>query len=280
MAENIELGVTYCQELTVPMASGTIGSMSNPAETAELLRRRFAARLNEALDKIGFPEKNSGRQTALARAMSVRRGGSISQKGVRKWLEGEALPSEENRQILVQLCGIAYQDLFGSLGSSNPLHSQDVSGFRFDQNTQQVIGPARQVPLISNVAAGKLTEVCNPYALGAYERMVMVHEDVSGRAFALRIVGDSMLPEFREGDIIVVDPNVTPQPGDYVVAKNHSEEATFKRYRPRGKNESGQDYFELIPLNPDFPTLRSDFDHLVIIGVEVEHHSLRRNRRK
>lgn len=80
-----------------------------------------------------------------------------------------------------------------------------------------------------------------------------------------------MEPEFKEGDIIIIDPEVAPSPGNYVVAKNSEEEATFKKYRPRGVNEKGEHYFELVPLNPDFETMRSDHQSITIIGTAVDH---------
>lgn len=127
--------------------------------------------------------------------------------------------------------------------------------------------------------AGKMTSVVDPYSLGACSREIAVSEVVSDSAFALEIKGDSMLPEYHEGDIVIIDPAVTPQPGDYVVVKNQEEEATFKKYRPRGRNDRGEEYFEVVPLNPDYPTLRSDVDSLYIVGTEVEHHKLRSRRR-
>lgn len=60
-------------------------------------------------------------------------------------------------------------------------------------------------------------------------------------------------------------------PGDYVVAKNGSEYATFKKYRARGVNENGEEVFELVPLNPDFAALNSAVEKISIIGVVVEH---------
>lgn len=50
-------------------------------------RAAFAARLNEALDMAGAPPKYAGRQVAVARLFHV------SQKGARKWLEGETFPA-------------------------------------------------------------------------------------------------------------------------------------------------------------------------------------------
>ena len=80
-----------------------------------------------------------------------------------------------------------------------------------------------------------------------------------------------MLPDFRPGDRVLIDPDVQPRPGDFVAARNTKQEATFKKYRVRGINESGQEVFELVPLNDDYPTLRSDEHHLCVIGTMIEH---------
>ncbi|SUA93122.1 LexA repressor [Pandoraea pulmonicola] len=85
-----------------------------------------------------------------------------------------------------------------------------------------------------------------------------------------------MEPQFREGDRLIVDPAITPRPGDFVIAKNGHEEATFKKYRPRGINALGADVFELVPLNPDYPTINSEHEKVVIIGVVVEHRQVLR----
>lgn len=39
-----------------------------------------------------------------------------------------------------------------------------------------------------------------------------------GEPFALRVLGDSMLPEFADGDIIVVEPDGALRDGSFVVA--------------------------------------------------------------
>lgn len=80
-----------------------------------------------------------------------------------------------------------------------------------------------------------------------------------------------MLPEFRSGDRVLIDPEVSPRPGDFVAAKNSHEEATFKKYRVRGVDDRGNQIFELVPLNEDFETLYSDQQRLAVIGVMVEH---------
>ena len=95
-------------------------------------------------------------------------------------------------------------------------------------------------------------------------------------AFALRIRGDSMEPEFRSGDIVIINPLVAPLPGDFVVASDESGEATFKRYRSLGRNEQGHDVFELVPLTPLYAPQRSDRIQIAIVGTMIEHRRFRR----
>lgn len=65
--------------------------------------------------------------------------------------------------------------------------------------------------------------------------------------FALRVVGDSMAPEFLHGNIIVVDPAHPVSSGVYVVLENGPEEVVFGQYFRDGER-SWLEY-----LNPEFP---------------------------
>ena len=133
-----------------------------------------------------------------------------------------------------------------------------------------------RVPLISNIQAGMWAEIVDNFQPGDAEEWLLTSTKVSGHAFALKIKGDSMYradnPEsFKEGDVVLIDPDVQPKPGGFVAARNGKQEATFKRYRPRGLNEKGVEYFELVPLNENYPTMRSDLEEITIIGTAVEH---------
>ncbi|CAG9195789.1 hypothetical protein PSP6_160105 [Paraburkholderia tropica] len=154
------------------------------------------------------------------------------------------------------------------------------NGGRMSKQFDANIGPTpvdhRRVPVISYVQAGLMTEAIDPYALGQGFETIMTDVEVSESAFGLEIRGKSMEPDFFEGDRVIVDPRVEPLPGDFVVAKNGHEEATFKKYRPRGTNDHGQMVFELVPLNDDFPIMHSERDHMRIIATMVEHRRYRR----
>ncbi len=89
-----------CQELIVRGTRLTI----EPVDTnKEEKLAAFACRLNEALDGIGFPPKGQGRQVDLARLLDV------SQKGARKWLEGEAFPTTDKLMVLSALCKRSFE---------------------------------------------------------------------------------------------------------------------------------------------------------------------------
>jgi SOS-response transcriptional repressor LexA len=148
---------------------------------------------------------------------------------------------------------------------------QENPGAIFDLNVKSSALGMRIVPVISYIQAGQLTEISDPFSPGQGFATEICDDDLGPSAFALEIDGESMLPDFRPGDRIIIDPDIVPNPGDFVVAKNGADEATFKKYRPRGAGADGRQVFELVPLNDDYPTLRSDTDSLRIIGTMVEH---------
>lgn len=148
----------------------------------------------------------------------------------------------------------------------------------FDANARPTPLGMRSYPVISRVQAGALREISVPYGPGDGFDVEFGDDDASQWSFFLEIEGDSMLPDFRPGDRVLIDPDVLPRPGDFVAARNTKQEATFKKYRVRGINEAGQEIFELVPLNDDYPVLRSDEQHLIVIGTMIEHR--RKFRRK
>lgn len=137
--------------------------------------------------------------------------------------------------------------------------------------------PLRRVPVINYVQAGNPREVIDDFSPGAGLDIVTTDLDIGPYAFALIIRGSSMEPDFKAGDKVIIDPDVGPSPGDFVVAKCTEQEVTFKKYRPRGIDDLGNEVFELVPLNEDYATIRSDSKFpCQIIGTMVEHRRYRR----
>ena len=135
-----------------------------------------------------------------------------------------------------------------------------------------------RIPVISYVQAGVWTAPNEIRECDGNMSYITTDLELGERAFAIVIRGNSMEPEFTEGDLVLIDPDEPLHPGDFVVAKNGEEEATFKKYRPRGYSEDGKEIFELAPLNDDYATMRSDRQPIQIIGTMVEHRRRRRRR--
>lgn len=83
-----------------------------------------------------------------------------------------------------------------------------------------------------------------------------VSDSIGKNAFALQIKDESMMPEFRINDVIVVDPDTSPKPGDFVVAWIEGEqEVIIRKYKQLSASKESQQ-FELIALNEDWANIR------------------------
>jgi SOS-response transcriptional repressor LexA len=103
------------------------------------------------------------------------------------------------------------------------------------------------------------------------DQFVFTERNLSLKAFALNITDDSMAPIFRKGDAVVIDPEVKPEPGDFVVA-SIGEDSYFRQYKMRGFDSEGGAIFDLSPLNDVFHTISSDISQgTEIVGTMVEH---------
>lgn len=188
----------------------------------------------------------------------------VSHVAISQWESNTTKPNAENILDLstVLQCEISW--LLRGNGESNVVPAS--------------IGMTK-IPLISYIQAGQWTGIDDfRETCGDYE-YILTDLDVSDDAFALEIKGDSMTPDFIEGDVVIIDPNEPPHAGEFVAAINGSYEATFKKYRPLGEIDNfGREHFELIALNPDYPKLSTLKQEIRIIGTMVEHRIYRRKR--
>jgi SOS-response transcriptional repressor LexA len=153
-----------------------------------------------------------------------------------------------------------------------------------DQGNAVVLTPFgdRMVPVLDYVQASEWTASAKPYPITERTEILWTRlPQLSERAFALVVEGESMIDEFYPGDIVIVDPEIAPRPGDYVVARLTKEETvTFRKYRPRGSDRSGRPVIELAPLNEDYPTIVMDGRRPgSVVGTMLEHRKYRRTAR-
>lgn len=149
-------------------------------------------------------------------------------------------------------------------GPSAALHAahQLRAKYQVDANTSQAPERKGRVPLISSVEAGNWSHAADLLQPGEGHEWIETGVTIQSHTFALRVEGDSMEPEFAPGTILIVEPEMDAYPGDFVIAKNGDQEATFKQLV-----RDGADLY-LKPLNPRYPI--KPLGHNRIIGVVRE----------
>lgn len=133
--------------------------------------------------------------------------------------------------------------------------------------------PRRRVPVLGRVPAGIPLE-----AVSEVVEELELDATLAGDGydyFGLLVTGDSMYPEYRDGDVVVLRVQATAETGDDVVAYIGGSDATLKRLT---RTESG---IQLRPLNPEYPVRSFTRQEVLslpvtIAGVVVEQRRRRR----
>ena len=117
------------------------------------------------------------------------------------------------------------------------------------------LAAGRLVPVINKVAAGYPADFNDlDYPAGVADDYVRCPDLHDSNAFAVRVVGDSMEPKFREGDIVVFSPAAEVHNGnDCFIRFAMPHETSFKRvfFEPNNK-------VRLQPRNDKYPPIIVD----------------------
>jgi len=187
---------------------------------------------------------------------------------VNQWTNGKTVPG---KKYLLKLCGLLQCDpewlLEGKQTSKFGLNYISIhesnAGYKNVTSGPDVL---RYVPLISTVQAGQWSEVIDIFQPNDAEEWRETTARVGSRAFALRVVSDSMVnpngsPSIPEDAIVIVDPDIEANNGSIVVARlDSATEATLKKLVIDGPRKF------LVPLNPKYPTTEMSDDY-TIVGV-------------
>lgn len=159
-------------------------------------RELFAARLNKALDHFGIPQKGHGRQTEAAKLFGV------TQKGARKWLEGESMPALKRVPQMARRIGVRADWLLTGDGQMLP-----------DKNQLPALP---RVPIVGSLEDGPPAE--SPDTLAPTLGFLRIPSS-DPLAYALRATSSRYHPRVRAGEVVLVEPEHEPQAGDEVVVQ-------------------------------------------------------------
>ena len=113
-------------------------------------------------------------------------------------------------------------------------------------NATVVASAGNYLPLISLVQAGAWADIQEVSPLDA--ELYPCPVKCSKQSFVVRVEGESMMPDFKSGDLLYVDPEAQAENGSYVIARLDDEnQATFKQLIIDGNKKY------LKALNPDWP---------------------------
>jgi SOS-response transcriptional repressor LexA len=164
---------------------------------------------------------------------------------LRKVVGEDHIPKDDQLLVYAKKLGIEPKDLLFTA-----YHQKAPSDFKeyFEKKLiKETPAHYNKVPLLSWVQAGGFASGSDRYPYPGVADEYVETDLQSKYLFAMRVKGDSMEPLFREGEVVMIDPEIQPQPGDYVIIKNDTEEeATFKQLKKyRG-------VWVMHPLNPKY----------------------------
>lgn len=185
----------------------------------------FAKRLNAAL------EKNNMRPADLAEKTG------IGKSAISQYMSGAFKPKQVRTEKIANALGVSVAYLMG----------YDEPAIEIEQSA------CRSYPVIGEVAAGFGSEAVEEET-GDYEQIPLewLRGHNPDNFFVLRVKGDSMYPDFQDGDHVLVHRQNSVESGTVAVMLYDSEVATLKKVRYK----SGEDWVELIPRNPEYQTKR------------------------
>lgn len=203
---------------------------------------------------------------------------SIPRARLAQLRRGQVMPTEAELDELVRYFHTPREVLMGrtlpaEAANVVPLPSDRALLSLRDEGSVLPLIRRRRVPVLGRVPAGIPIEAIS-------EVVEEIELDSSLAAdgydyFGLLVTGDSMYPEYRDGDVVVLRVQATAETGDDVVAYIGGGDATLKRLT---RTESG---IQLRPLNPTYPVRSFSRQEVLslpvtIAGVVVEQRRRRR----
>jgi SOS-response transcriptional repressor LexA len=137
-----------------------------------------------------------------------------------------------------------------------------------------------RLPIIDHIAAGPAagTGLADAFVPGDAASFITYSGRMPPDAFALKVSGDSMEPEYRHRDLVIVDPTIRPESGEAcVVYKDAAGErlARLKVLRRRGRR------LWLESLNPAYKPIELDpADLIAAFGIYAHVPWVSRRRRR
>ena len=180
----------------------------------------------------------------------------VDKSTISHWKKG-AVPRASTVKAIADYFGVSVDYLLGREETINPPNVYNVDRLI----TFEEIGTicAGYNGTVNETLTGEIVEI--PYS--------MIKGGKKDDYFVLRVTGNSMFPRILPGDRILCKRCDTVDSGSFAVVLYDGECATVKKVH----YARGEDWLELIPINPEYETKRiegQDLDQCRILGLVVK----------
>lgn len=164
----------------------------------------------------------------------------IGQTAVSAWESGRSTPPTDKLQEIADLYGISMSELL--------------------DNTSNTGATGIKIPVLGKVQAGIPTSAISE---------ILGHEEIPadmaerGEYFGLLVRGDSMSPDLKDGDVVIVRCQEDVENGEMAIVAVNGDNATVKKVY---KSTQG---ITLVPINPAYDTKMYTNEEILRLPVEI-----------
>jgi transcriptional regulator with XRE-family HTH domain len=198
-------------------------------------KQRIGDRIATCRKERGFTLKELAEKTSMS-------GGRIG-----NWEQGTRSPGPQEAKLLADALGVASSYLLGLTDSrQGEIHWQN----NLPKSTPII--PLAQI----NQPKTELLALIHQMTPWSKEKNKIFLTQINSRTigahtFATQIEDNSMSPEFLPGDLVIADPDIEPNPGQYVLSHiKSSGKNILRKYRQSESQDLS--HYELTALNPDW----------------------------
>ena len=136
----------------------------------------------------------------------------------------------------------------------------DDSGSKRPASAFDIPRPSGRIPIISWAQAGPDGFFEDSFPAGSgFGEINRPYDVTDPNAYALTVIGDSMVPKYEPGDVILVSPNMGVQTGDYAVVR--MKDGTVMAKRVKFKN----DHYFLESVNTEYEPVRCSKEDIIFM---------------
>lgn len=208
-----------------------------------MIKESFALRLRKCMDSQNI------------KAVELSEITGIGKSAISQYLKGSFEPKQERISKLAKALNVSVPYLMG---------------YDVPRSASSATEECANFPVIGEVAAG-YGSFAQENETGDFEQIPL--EWLKGHSkddfFVLRVKGNSMYPEFKNGDHVLIKRCSSVDSGRVAVVLYDSDEATLKKVNYK----QGEDWLDLIPINPEYEPKHikgSDLEECRVLGEAIK----------